>query len=80
MFLGRLAFGPNPLGVPERRIRRDFLGRLAFGPNPFRALGLGRLTKGAGPGPMVPIMPPFFCRGGRSSPVGKQRTWLTVIL
>ena len=52
--MGRLAFGPNPLGVPGRRVGRAFLGRLASGPNPFRALGLGRLARGAGPGPKVP--------------------------
>ena len=56
-FLGRLAFGPNPLGVPGRKIGRVFLGWLAFGPNPFRALRLGWLVKGAGPGPMVPTRP-----------------------
>ena len=58
-FLGRLAFGLNPFGVPGQRIGRASLGRLAFGPNPFGALGLGRLARGAGPGPMVPTMPPF---------------------
>ena len=57
-----------------------FLGRLAYWPNPFGALGLGRLAKGVGPWPMVPTMPPFSCWGERSSPVGKQRTRLTVIL
>ena len=56
MFLGRLAFGPNPLGVPWQRIDRAFLGRLASGPNPFGALGLGRLVKGVRPGPMVPTI------------------------
>ena len=58
-FLGRLAFGPNPFGVPGRRIDRAFLGRLAFGPNPFGALGLGRMTWGTEPGPMVPTTPHF---------------------
>ena len=53
-FLGRLAFGPSPFEVPGRRIDRTFLGRLAFGPSPFGALGLGRLTRGTEPGPMVP--------------------------
>ena len=53
-FLGRLASGPNPLGVPGRRVGRAFLGRLASRPNPFRALGLSRLARGAGPGPKVP--------------------------
>ena len=50
-----------------------FLGRLAFGASPFGALRLGRLAKGTEPRPMVPTMPPFSCRGGRSSPVGKKR-------
>ena len=70
-FLGRLAFGPNPLGVPWRRIDRVFLGRLAPKPDPFGALELGRLARGVGPGPMVPTMPLFSCRGGRSSSVEK---------
>ena len=55
-------------------------GSVGFWANPFGALGLGRLAKGAGPGSMVPTMPPFSCRGGRSSLVGKQRTKLTVTL
>ena len=71
-FLGRLAFGSNPFGVPGRRIGQAFLGRLAFGPSPFEALRLGRLTRGTEPGPMVPTMLPFSCRGGRSSPIGKK--------
>ena len=71
-FLGLLVFGPNPLGVPGRRVSRAFLGRLAFGPFPFGALGLGWFARGAGPGPKVPIMPLFFFRGGRPSPVGKK--------
>ena len=49
-----------------------FLGRLAFGPFLFGALGLGRLARGARPGPKVPTMPPFSCRGGRPSSVGKK--------
>ena len=64
--------GPNPLGVPGQMVGRVFLGRLAFGPFPFGALGLGRLAKGAGPGPKVPTMPPFSFRGGRPSPVEKK--------
>ena len=79
-FVGRLAFGPNPLWVPGRRVGRAFLGRMASGPNPFRALRLGRLAKCVGPRPKVPIMPPFSCRGGRSSQVGKKNKILTVIL
>ena len=50
-----------------------FLGRLAFRPSPIGALGLGRLARGIKPWPMVPTMPSFSCRGGRSSPVGKKR-------
>ena len=54
MLVGRLAYGPSPLGVPGRWIGRAFLGWLASGPDPFGALGLGRLARGAGLGPMVP--------------------------
>ena len=72
-FLGQLAFGPSPFGVPGQRIDRAFLGRLAFRPSPFRALGLGRLARRTEPEPMVPTMPPFSCRGGRSSPVRKKK-------
>ena len=64
-FLGRLAFEPSLFGVPEQRIDRVFLGQLAFEPSPIRALGLGRLARGTEPGPMVPTMSPFSCRGGR---------------
>ena len=56
MFLGRLAFGPNPFGVPGRRIGQVFLGQLAFGPSPFGALGLGQLTRGIESEPMVPTV------------------------
>ena len=55
MFLGRLVSGPNPLGVPGRRVDRVFLGQLVSGPFPFEALGSGRLAMGVGPGPKVPI-------------------------
>ena len=79
-FLGRLAFWPSPFGVLGGRIDWAFLGRLAFGPSLIGALGLGRLARGIEPGPMVPTMPPFSCRGRRSSPVGKKGTSLTVIL
>ena len=51
---------------------RAFLGRSAFGPSPIRALVLGRLARVTGPGSMVPTMPPFSCRGGQPSPVGKK--------
>ena len=71
-FLGRLMSGPNPLGVLRRRVGPAFLGRLVSGPFPFEALGSGRLARGARPGPKVPTMPPFSCRGGRPSQVGKQ--------
>ena len=81
VFRGWLAFGPSPFGVPGWRIDRAFLGRLAFGPNPFGVLGLGRLARGTELVPMVPTMPPFSRRGGRSSPVRKKKkTSLTVIL
>ena len=69
---GRLVFGPNPLGVLGQRVDRAFLGQLVSGPFPFEALGLGRLARGVGPGPKVPTMPPFLCRGERPSPVRKN--------
>ena len=75
------ASGIRGTRAPGRRIDRALLGRLAFGPSPFWALGLGRLARGTEPGPMVPTMPPFSCRGGRSSSVGKKKgISLTVIL
>ena len=40
--------------MPGRRDSRAFLGLLASGSNPFGALGLGRLARGAEPGPKVP--------------------------
>ena len=75
-FLGQLAFGPSPFRVSGQEIDRAFLGRLAFGPSRIGALGLGRLVRGTEPGPMVPSMPPFSCRGGKSSPVEKKRNKL----
>ena len=48
--------GPNPLGVPERRVGRAFLGQLVFRSFPFEALRSGRLARGAGPGPKVPTL------------------------
>ena len=69
----QFAFRPNPFGVPGWRIGRAFLGRLAFRPSPFGALGMGLLDRGTEPGPMVPTMPPFSYRGGRSSPIGKKK-------
>ena len=48
--------GPNPFGVPGRRIDWAFLSRLAFGPSSYGALGLDRLAKGTEPGPMVPTI------------------------
>ena len=56
MFLGRLVFGPNPFGLPGRRIDPAFLSRLTSGPSPFGTLGLDRLTRGTEPRPMVPII------------------------
>ena len=55
-FLGRLVSRPNPLGVPGWRVGRAFLGQITV-PFPFGALGLGRLARGAGPGPKVPTPP-----------------------
>ena len=65
-------FGPNPLEVLGRRVDRAFLGQLVSGPFPFEALRSGWLARGVGPGPKVPTMPPFSCRGGRPSSVGKN--------
>ena len=76
--MGRLMFGPYPLGVSGQRVSSAFLARLVAGPFPFKVLGSGRLAMGVGPGPKVPTMPPFFYRGGKPSPVGK-RVSLTVI-
>ena len=39
-----------------------------LGPNPLKALGLGRLAGGAGAGPKVPTMPPFFSAGEEEHP------------
>ena len=66
--MGRLKFGPHPLGVSRQKVGPAFLGRLVAGPLRL----LGRLAMGVGPGPKVPTMPPFFYRGGKPSPVGKR--------
>ena len=52
-FLDRLRFGPNPLGVFGRSVGPTLLDWLRFGPFFFKALGSGRLSKGAGSGPKV---------------------------
>ena len=49
-FMGRLMFGPYPLGVSGQKVGLAFLGRLVAGPFPF----IGRLAMGVGPGPKVP--------------------------
>ena len=72
--MGRLMFGPYPLGVSRQKVGPAFLGRLVA--EPLRLLS--RLAMGIGLEPKVPTMPPFFYRGGKSSPVGK-RVSLTVI-
>ena len=59
-FMGRLASGPNLLGVLGRRVGRAFVGRLASEPNPFEALGSSRLTRGAEPEPKVPTAITLF--------------------
>ena len=67
--LGKEAFGIRGARAPGGRVSWVFLGlftvlgRLALGLGPIGALGLGRLAKGAEPGPMVPTMPPFFLPG-----------------
>ena len=78
-FLGRLDFGPSPLGVPRRRIDLAFLGWSAFGPSPIGALVLGRLARRTGTRSMVPTMPPFFLPGRAIVPGWKKRASLTVI-
>ena len=78
--LGKKASGIRDAWAIEWRIVRAVLGRLAFvpspqpvfGPSPIGALVLGRLARGTGPESMVPTLPPFSCRGGRPSPVGKK--------
>ena len=72
VFLGQLAFEPSPLKAPGRRINRAILSQWDFGPSPIGALVLGRLARVTRPGSMVHTMPPFSCRGGRPSPVGKK--------
>ena len=42
------------------------------GPNLLEALGSGRLAKGVGPGPKVPIMPPFSLPGRKIIP-GREK-------
>ena len=65
--------------VPGRRVARAFLGlftilgQLALGPGPIGALGLGRLARGTEPGPIVPIMPPFFLSGRVIVPDWKKK-------
>ena len=76
--MGRLMFGPYPLGVSGQRVDPTFMGRLVAGPFPFEVLGSSRLAVGVGPEPKVSTMPPFFYREGKPSPVGK-RVSLTVI-
>ena len=87
MFLGRLASRPNP-PASGRRIYRAFLGRLASGPNPptfgrrigraflglfpLELLGWAGWLGVLGLGPRYPQCPPFSCRGGRPSLVGKK--------
>ena len=73
VFLGRLTLGPSLVGVvPGRKFSRAFLGRLTLGPGPVRAIGLAGWLGEPSPGPWYPQYPPFSCRGGRSSPVGKK--------
>ena len=57
---GKEAFGIRGARAPGRRVALallgllTILGRLASGPSPIGALGLGRLTRGTEPGPMIP--------------------------
>ena len=67
---GEEASGVRGAWALRQRVARAFLGlftvldRLDLGSGPIGVLGLGRLAKGTEPKPMVPIMPPFSCRGG----------------
>ena len=55
--LGKKASGIRDAPALGRRIVKAFLGWLAFGASPIGALVLGLLTKGTGPGSMVPTVP-----------------------
>ena len=67
-FMGRLMYGPHPLGVSGQKVGPAFLGWLVAGPLRI----LSQLAIGVGPGFKVPTMPPFFYRGSESSLVGKK--------
>ena len=54
-------------------------GSVSAGPNPLEAPRSGRLTGGVGPGPKVPIMPPFSLPGREIIPGWKKRIRLTII-
>ena len=82
---GKEASGVRGARVLGRRFSRVFLGRLSFRPGPsvlgqaeFWAwpLGWAGWLGEPSPSPWYPQRPPFSCRGGRSSPVGKKRNKL----
>ena len=53
-FVGRLASGPNSLGVLGRKVGRKFVDQLASGLNPFGALESSRSARVAGLDPRYP--------------------------
>ena len=78
--LDKKAFGYEIPGHPSKGLaERSWAGWL-LGLIPLGLLGWAGWLGVPGLGPMVPTMPPFSCRGGRSSPIGKKkRTSLIVI-
>ena len=73
--MGRLILGP----ASSVMRRSGTHGSVSAGPNPLEAPGSGRLTGGVGPGPKVPIMPPFSPAGEGDQPRLEKRIRLTVI-
>ena len=64
--------GLNPLKISGWRAGLTLVGQLGPGLFPFETLGPVWPVMGAGPGPKVPTMPPFFYQGGEPSPAGKK--------
>ena len=70
--MGRLMSRLNPLEISGRRVEPAFVGQSVPGPFPFETPGSVWTTRGVGPGPKVPTMPPFSYQGGKPSPAGKK--------